>query len=217
MEEELGRRARKKLANRHALARAALLLAAEHGPDRVTVEQISEAADVSPRTFFNHFASKEHAILNLDPSRAGEVTARLAARPVDEAPLPALWAALSETSIALSEAAEEWALRMQLVRQYPDLFPAYVSQFAALERGLAETVAERTGLDVDAVLYPALVVASALTAMRVAVNRWQAAGHSESLEDLLAQSFALLSGGFAPELDPEANRGEFLPAGAATA
>jgi AcrR family transcriptional regulator len=80
-------RERKKLATRRSLRRHALDLVAKRGFANVTVEDIAEAADVSPRTFFNYFPSKEAALFGADPDRAATLRERL----VREAPgAPAL-------------------------------------------------------------------------------------------------------------------------------
>jgi AcrR family transcriptional regulator len=68
--EVVGRRERKKLATRRALVDAAVQLFVEQGFDDTTVAQIAEAADVSVRTFFLHFPTKEDVL-------AGSVESRL--------------------------------------------------------------------------------------------------------------------------------------------
>ncbi len=58
----IGRRQRRAAETRVRLFRSALELIAEHGLANVTVEDITEAADVGKGTFFNYFASKDHVL-----------------------------------------------------------------------------------------------------------------------------------------------------------
>ena len=77
-----GLRERKKQATRQALREAALRLALERGPDQVRVEDIAEAAGVSPRTYNNYFASREQAIVSaVTADREVRIAAAVAARP----------------------------------------------------------------------------------------------------------------------------------------
>jgi AcrR family transcriptional regulator len=58
----IGRRERRAAETRVKLFRSALALIAERGLAGVTVEDITEAADVGKGTFFNYFPTKEHVL-----------------------------------------------------------------------------------------------------------------------------------------------------------
>src|SRR5580698_9545387 len=83
-------RERKKLATRRSIRRVALDLIAERGFAHVTVEDIAEAADISPRTFFNYFPSKEAALFGADPDRVAALRERVVRQAPGESALTAL-------------------------------------------------------------------------------------------------------------------------------
>ena len=192
-----GLRARKKQATFDDLCAAALRLAAVAGPDGVTVEEISEAAGVSPRTFFNYFRCKEDAILGAEPERGAALLVRLAERPADEPPLEALRVALGGLAAELADDPEAWDLRLRLVREHPSLLARYLASLVELERTLAGALAERLGTDPERDPYPALVAAAAVSATRTSLRRWHAGAHCEPIQALLDEAFACLAGGLA--------------------
>lgn len=58
----VGRRERRRLRTAHALQAAALELFERQGYDATSTEEIAAAADVSPRTFFRYFPTKESVV-----------------------------------------------------------------------------------------------------------------------------------------------------------
>jgi AcrR family transcriptional regulator len=70
---EMGRRERRAAETRVRIFRSAMRLFAERGLSSVTVEDITEAADVGKGTFFNYFASKEHVLSVLAEIQLGKV------------------------------------------------------------------------------------------------------------------------------------------------
>ena len=77
-------RERKKQRTRDDLTRIAAGLFAEHGYDAVTIDDIAAAADVSHRTFYRYFSSKEDLVLGDLNERIASFIDALASRPSDE-------------------------------------------------------------------------------------------------------------------------------------
>jgi AcrR family transcriptional regulator len=191
-----GLRERKKRATRRALHDAALRLALERGLEHLTIEEISSAADVSVRTFFNYFPSKEHAILGDDLFQADESRA-MAIMSDAVGVLDGLCGVAMALVAATAPRREQVLMRWQLMERYPALLPQMFARFEQSNRILALAVAARTGAAPDDA-YPQLMAAVAGAAMRTAVRRWTA-GHGDlSLEHHVTEVFGLLRDGLAP-------------------
>jgi AcrR family transcriptional regulator len=192
----IGLRERKKAETRDALASAALRLADQLGPDRVTVDEIAAAAGVSARTFFNYFGTKEDAIVGSSESSTARVVQELAARPASEPPIDALRAAVHASADHLEADPDDWIIRHRLVGRYPALAARYAARLAGVEHELVLEVARRTKLDPDVDTYPAVVVSAALAAARVALTVWQERERRGSLPALFDEVFDQLASGF---------------------
>ncbi|MFC6087685.1 TetR/AcrR family transcriptional regulator [Saccharothrix lopnurensis] len=160
-------RERKKAATRMALHQAALRLALEHGPDRVTVESIADAAAVSRRTFSNYFAGKEEAIFYGDLVRLRRLLDLVRAQPAGP-PRPALVRAASELTDEGFD--PEWLTRRRQVSRHPSLVAHQVAAYAAVERDLTAEIARRQA--VDDPLRARVLAATFLAALRAATQHW---------------------------------------------
>ena len=169
-----GRRERKKLATRQALQDAALRLVADRGLEQVTVEDISEAADVATRTFFNYFSSKEEALLGNVPEKEATVHRMVVDRPATEPPLEAVSQVLRALTLRLAERREELLLRQQVIERHPGLLARQLGMYASFERALTAAVAERLGGGPADALYARVVATAAVAAARAAVSSWMA-------------------------------------------
>ena len=81
-----GLRERKKQAVKTALEQTALRLFMEKGYENTTVEEISEAVDVSTRTFFRYFATKDEVLFAHQAERLAAIRTFFAERPAHEPP-----------------------------------------------------------------------------------------------------------------------------------
>ena len=195
-------RERKKLATRRKLRRVALNLFAERGYSNVTAEEIAEAAEVSTRTFFNYFPSKEAVLLSADPDRLAEIRESVMAAPPGTPPLEVLrqtlraWA--REVVAQLAELGGDpvgWLSRMKAARADLHLRAAQASQMEALERTIAGALAQRLGTDPEDDPYPSLLAVLATGMFRNSLGYWASSGGSVPLEQLVDLSFEAFADG----------------------
>jgi AcrR family transcriptional regulator len=194
-------RERKKLATRRSLRRHALDLVARRGFVHVTVEDIAEAADVSPRTFFNYFPSKEAALFGADPERVAALREGVLRAAPGEPALDALRQVLvAEARKVTSELGElgdpqDMLRRMKVVRADPHLRAAQSAHMANIESALAEALAERLGKDSARDPYPALLASVAGAVIRATTVFWASTGGAEPLDQLTDRAFRALADG----------------------
>jgi AcrR family transcriptional regulator len=201
---EPGLRERKRLATRRAIQMAVLKLVAERGLDGVTIDEISRAADVAPRTFFNYFATKEEAMLGDAPEIPGPeaITAFVTAEGNILDDLAVLLAGAGEKSM---NDIEMLKLRHALVKEYPQLTAMRMVTMRAFEDRLGEIVEQRLATDDPRLAgdptalssRARLVTLVAFAAMRHAWATWAHGDPASNLPERLRESFAELTTLFA--------------------
>ncbi len=177
------------------LEEVALRLFTEHGFDSVTVDDIAAGADVCRRTFFRYYASKEDVVLSDHPERLDEIRENLIARPADEPPLTALRQALLLLADRYRDDRPRMLQRFRIMASTPSLQGRSLVHQRAWETAVTEIVAERMGVDPKTDLRPAVVAATTLAALRVAVGAWFTAEGETDLGVLIEQTLDLLDGG----------------------
>jgi AcrR family transcriptional regulator len=161
-------RERKKQATRAALRTAALRLALERGPENVRVDDIAEAAGVSPRTYNNYFSSREQAIV---AAVTAERESRIAAAILAHSPDVRLSVAVIDAVVEQYADPGEYAREVLLtITTTPALRASYVDTAAMIEQPLADALIERSD-HLDR-LTAQVLAASVGAAVKVALRAW---------------------------------------------
>jgi AcrR family transcriptional regulator len=141
-----GLRERKKIRTRETIRREAFRLIQENGYAATTVEQIAEAAEVSPSTFFRYFPTKESIVLadDMDPV----ILNALDEQPPDLSPIQAVRRAYQAAMAKMSEDEREFeTTRQRLMFSIPELKAAMYDEYYRTITAFAEVVGRRIGRD----------------------------------------------------------------------
>ena len=173
------RRTRKRLATRTSISDVATRLFFERGFDRVTVDEIAEAADVSRMTVFNHFPRKEDMFFDLDAEGREELIQALHTRDSKLSPIDAL-RALAHHAVAKRRPYVEFCDQSQLFIETIEASETLKARARTIRDELvrevsvamAESVGRAPG-DADAHLVAGIQVATWTVAMLEAHKTYQ--------------------------------------------
>ncbi|MYS83312.1 TetR family transcriptional regulator [Embleya scabrispora] len=189
----VGLRERKKIKTRQAIRREAYRLFREHGYDATTVDQIAEAAEISPSTFFRYFPTKEDLVLTdeYDPVLVEILRTAPQGTSLVRVVRTGVLDALREI---LRVDGEELATRMTLVLNVPALRRRTYEQQMQTWVLITEAFAARTGRSAND-MELRVAAASINAAMGEAIMGWARNGCTEDLVELVDQALALLETG----------------------
>ena len=166
-----GLRERKKAKTRTAIQEHALRLFAEQGYEATTVEQIADAAEVSPSTFFRYFPTKEDVVMYdaLDPL----LLAAWEAQPAELSPIGALRATMRDVfGGAPTDVLAAQDKRAVLIFAVPELRMRMLDELVRAMQMLIDIAARRTGRPSDDPAVQALAGA----VIGVGIAAWVGAG-----------------------------------------
>ncbi len=184
-------RQRRRARTRDDIEAAALDLFLGKGYAATTVEEIADAALISPRTFFRYFASKDDLLLARGRDDMTVAARSLAERPADEPVTDSLRELLAVFAALHAADRERQLCWFRLVTTTPQLAAAFLEMVHGMELVLREFVAGRLGASPGAHL-PRLVAAAFGTAFRVAAEAWQESGGSDDMTLLVRENFETL-------------------------
>ena len=154
-DDQPGLRERKKARTRASIREHALRLFREQGYAATRVEQIAEAAEVSPATFYRYFPTKEDVVLQDDLDLL--TLEALEAQPAGLSPLAAVRAAVAAARAGFTpEERERFRQTTELTMAVPEIRARAMDEFARTIDVTAAVLARRSGRKPDDVAVRAL-------------------------------------------------------------
>ncbi|MGA5761311.1 TetR/AcrR family transcriptional regulator [Nonomuraea bangladeshensis] len=196
MVEKHGLRERKKQRTRQALVEAAVRLFEEKGYDHVTVAEIADAAEVSPRTFFLHFQAKEDVLLANAEVRVDLALQAIVERGAEER-LPEVLVRATDQMIA-----DTWdsdlpsglaTLRARLTASVPALQARLLQRYLTAQAELAQALQRAFPDRLDPITASALVGAMVGAVSASALTALHRGDGPDEVRDAMREAMALVA------------------------
>jgi AcrR family transcriptional regulator len=192
-EPKLDLRTRRRIRTKQMVQKEALRLFADKGYHQTTVDDIAHAAAMSSRTFFRYFPTKEDVVL-WDEYDEHPVSELWQARPGED-PLAQLILRVREVIADVYHKDPELLLaRVRLSFAVPDVRARFINEQMNMAGPYIRELANAVGVQQDDLRLP-VTLAALVSAMLVAVERWQSHDGQEDLLALFDDSIAALAAG----------------------
>jgi AcrR family transcriptional regulator len=176
-----GLRERKRRQTRERISQAAMALFIARGFDATTIDDIAAAADVSKRSFFDYFPTKEDVIFAWQDAFGESLAAAVAERPADEPLISVIEEAL--VSVITRAVADPQTMALtDLIGETPALRARDQLKYAKLEQVLVDALAKRTK-GKDGKLRAQVLAMMVIGAMRIGKETWQDRQKTETIDD----------------------------------
>lgn len=193
-----GLRARKELATRTRIVEVAFELFARDGFEATTADAIAEAAEISRRTFFRYYPSKDELLFVDGPRRLAEFEANLVPRSPEETPLLAAQRACLALAGEYMERRDAMRLRQSIVEDSPTLARRERQLDRDFEAAIARATLRRYRRPSAALKRHVHVFAGAIFgASRATLDHWFAQDCAPNLLALARDGFEFFEGGLA--------------------
>ena len=186
-----GLRERKRAETHARIRTAALILFSERGFEATTLDDIAAGANVSRRTLFHYFGSKEDIVLSAKADVITAIEAAVAGRSPDEALLDMAEGALTDMAASFQGPGPRALAR--LIKSTPTLQASDHAKYDMMERRLTAALAARKGLAADD-LQARMVALAAIGVLKVSTEAWLAADDDMGPEVHGKAAFAALRG-----------------------
>ena len=200
METEPTLRERKKLRTRDALISASHRMFVKRGFENVTVDEIAVAADVSRRTFFRYFPSKEAVVFANVDERIAMFAELLGERHDGEGPFQAVRRSLMMLAQDYTEHRAEVVQVQRIVEKSPTLIAAEHAIDLEWEAVIADALLARTGTTEATARRARMIAGATIGVVRATLREWFAADGAGDLVAMGAENLDMLARGFP---DPE--------------
>ncbi|CAN5234281.1 TetR/AcrR family transcriptional regulator [soil metagenome] len=184
-----GLRERKRQQTRERLTRVAIELFLARGYEATTLDDIAAAAEISRRSFFHYFASKEDVVLAWQDGSTDALIAAIAERPADESMLTAAENAI--LAMVRQFRPDEAMALARLKRETPALQAREQVKYEKMERAMAAALSKRAS-DKSGPLRARLVAMITTGAIRLGSEAWLAQDANEKPEALVKRTFKCL-------------------------